>query len=102
MTFIIRALAVAFAVLFVVDPAFAADPAAAQTSDLRSLAAALAIGLAAVGGAFGQAKVAASALDSIGRNPGASGQMFTPFILGLVFIETLVIFALLIAFNLAG
>ena len=66
------------------------------------LAAAIAIGLAAFGGALGQGKVGAAALEGIARNPGASNKMFVPMILGLVFIETLVIYALYIAIALNG
>lgn len=62
------------------------------------LAAAFAIALAALGGALGQGKVAAAAMEGIGRNPNAKDQMQTPMILGLVFIETLVLFGFVIAF----
>jgi len=62
----------------------------------------LAIGLAALGGTLGQGRAAAAALDGIARNPGSSDKVFTPFILGLVLMESLVIFALLIAFLLLG
>ena len=53
-----------------------------------------AVGLAALGGALGQGKIVSAALDSIGRNPGARDQIFTPMILGVVFVETLMIFTL--------
>ncbi|MDP3938774.1 MAG: ATP synthase F0 subunit C [Deltaproteobacteria bacterium] len=62
----------------------------------------LSIGLAALGGGIGQGRTAGSALDGISRNPGASGKMFVPMILGLVLIESLVIYALLISFQLVG
>ncbi len=65
-------------------------------------AAAFAISVAAFGGALGQGRAAAAALEGIARNPGASGKIFTPMILGLALIESLVIYALLIAFNIAG
>jgi len=67
-----------------------------------ALAAGLAIGLAALGGGIGQGKAAAAALDGIARNPGASGKIMTPMILGLALIESLVIYALVIAFMLVG
>jgi F-type H+-transporting ATPase subunit c len=63
-----------------------------------ALGAGLAIGLAALGGAIGQGKAASSALSGIARNPGAADKVFTPFILGLALIESLVIYALIIAF----
>ncbi len=62
------------------------------------LAAGLGIGIAAFGGGLGQGKAAAAALDGIARNPGASDKIFTPMILGLALIESLVIYSLLISF----
>ncbi len=81
-----------------------AAPAAAAESPkgMIGLGAALAIGLAALGGGLGQGRAAASALDGIARNPQASGKIFVPMIVALALIESLVIYGLLIAFNLAG
>ena len=62
-----------------------------------ALAAGLAIGIAALGGGIGQGRAAAAALDGIARNPGAAGQIRGPMILGLALIESLVIYALIIA-----
>ena len=45
-----------------------------------------------------RASAAAAALDGIARNPGASDKIFTPMILGLALIESLVIYSLLISF----
>jgi F-type H+-transporting ATPase subunit c len=67
-----------------------------------ALAAGLGIGIAALGGGIGQGKAAAAALDGIARNPGASGKIMTPMILGLALIESLVIYALVISFMLLG
>lgn len=63
-----------------------------------SMAAALAIGLAAFGGALGQAKTASSALEGIARNPAADGKIRTPMIIALALIESLVLYAFVIAF----
>ena len=63
-----------------------------------AIAAGLAIGLAAFGAALGQGRMAAAAMESIGRNPNAADRIFTPMIIGLAFIEALAIYALLIAF----
>ena len=68
---------------------------------LIALAAGLGIGIAALGGGIGQGRAAAAALDGIARNPGAAGQIRGPMILGLALIESLVIYALIIAFILA-
>ena len=66
------------------------------------LAVGLGMGIAAFGGALGQGRAAAAALEGIARNPGASGKIFTPMILGLALIESLVIYSLLISFMLFG
>ena len=67
-----------------------------------ALGAALAIGLPALGGALGQGRAAASALESIGRNPNAADKVFVPMLLGLALIESLVIYGLIIAILLQG
>lgn len=80
-----------------------ADTAAVQAQGLASnygviaIAAALCMGIAAFGGAMGQGRAATAALDGIARNPGAAGQVRGPMILGLALIESLVIYALIIA-----
>lgn len=76
--------------------------AAVSTMGFLGLAAGLAIGLAALGGGIGQGKAAAAALEGIARNPQASGKVFVPMIIGLALIESLVIYALVIAFILVG
>ena len=63
-----------------------------------AISAGFGIGIAAFGGGMGQGRAAAAALEGIARNPGASGKLFTPLILGLALIESLVIYALLISF----
>jgi F-type H+-transporting ATPase subunit c len=78
--------------------ATAVEVAKAQSSGWIGLSAGLCIALAAFGGALGQGRAAATALDGIARNPGASDKLFTPMILGLALIESLVIYALIISF----
>lgn len=82
-------------------PAFAQE-AEGPANGAVAIAAALAIGIAAFGGALGQGRAAAAALEGIARNPGAQNKIFTPMILGLALIESLVIYALIIAFQLVG
>lgn len=80
-------------------PALAEEHAAAATTyswDAMGFAKAAALGIAALGGALGQAKIAAAALDGIARNPGARDKIFTPMIIGLALVESLVIYALVI------
>ena len=85
--------------------AFAAEAGgldSAYKSIGAALGAGLAIGIAAFGGAMGQGKAVSSALEGIARNPGSSDKIFVPMIIGLALIESLVIYALLIAFMLNG
>ncbi len=67
-----------------------------------ALGAGLAISVAALGGALGQGAAVRAALEGIARNPNASDKIFTPMIIGLALIESLVIYALVIAFILQG
>jgi F-type H+-transporting ATPase subunit c len=87
--------------LFIAGPASAADIAGTTSGSNNygwfGLAGALAIGLAAAGGGLAQGRAAAAALEGIARNPSASNKIFVPFILGMALIESLVIFAFLIA-----
>lgn len=69
---------------------------------LIALAAGLGIGIAAVGAGLGQGRAVAAAMESIGRNPNAADRIQTPMIIGIAFIEALAIYALVIAFTLAG
>jgi|GEM_PF-27532 len=62
-----------------------------------AIGAGLAIGIAAAGGGIGQGRAAAAALEGIARNPGAAGKLNGPMILGLALIESLVIYAFVIA-----
>ena len=80
------------------DPAMMKQQGLATNYGLIALGAGLGIGLAALGGGIGQGRAAGSALDGIARNPGAAGQIRGPMILGLALIESLVIYALIIAF----
>jgi F-type H+-transporting ATPase subunit c len=67
-----------------------------------AIGAGLGIGIAAAGGALAQGRAVSSAMEGLSRNPQASDKMFLPLILGLVFIESLVIYTLVIAFFLQG
>jgi F-type H+-transporting ATPase subunit c len=62
----------------------------------------LGIAIAAFGGALGQSKAIAAGLEGIARNPSADKKIFTPMIIGLALIESLVIYALVISFLLIG
>lgn len=80
--------------------AHAAEAEAAGPSGLSlfgyALGAGLAAGLAGLGCGIGQGLTAGNTTAGIARNPGAAGQMNTPFILGMVLIESIAIYGLLI------
>lgn len=90
----------AFAAAMVPAFAFAEGEAAhaAGGSVMIPLGIGITMGLAALGGTLGQGKAISSALDSIGRNPSASGKVFTPMLVGLAFVESLVILSFAIAY----
>lgn len=67
-------------------------------SAYKALGGGILFGLAAGLGGIGQGKIGAAALEGAARNPGAAGQLQTMMILGLAFVESLVIFALVIMF----
>jgi len=56
------------------------------------------ITLAAAAGAFCQAKAISAAVEGISRNPAAAPHIRFIILLGLILIETLVIYALLVTF----
>lgn len=93
-----------FAAVFALSSlALAADAAKAAPANWGvALSAALAIAVAAFGGAIAQGRAAAAALEGIARNPEAQGKIQGPMILSLALIESLVIFALVVAFLLYG
>ena len=110
---IVAALFVIAALLAMAIPAFAAGngaapaPDAAQTQQsesaqtdsslgLKAVATCIAIGLAAAGGAVGMGIAAGKSVEGIARQPEAESKIRTTLMLGLVFIETAIIYALLV------
>ncbi|MDQ3068715.1 MAG: ATP synthase F0 subunit C [Acidobacteriota bacterium] len=96
------------AILAVAAPVFAQD----ATNDMAAASGAInqtvvamwsimtagfALGIAAFGGALGQGKAVAAAAEGIARNPSASGEIRGALILGLVLIESLVIYAFVVS-----
>ena len=80
----------------------AGTPTEGGERSVYGFAMALAVGLAALGGGMGQGRAVAAALEGICRNPNSAGKVLVPMLLGLAFIESLVIFALIIAFTIGG
>ena len=63
----------------------------------KAMAAGIAIGLAAGAGAIGMGIAIAKSVEAISRQPEAEGKVRTTLMLGLVFVETAIIYALVIA-----
>jgi len=80
--------------------ALAADPTGlpAPSQGLVAIGAGIAIGFGALGTGIGQGLAALGALQGIARNPSAAGKIQTPMIICLALIESLAIYALVIAF----
>ncbi len=77
--------------------AFAEDAAVHADKPMYAIAKGFAVGVAALGCALGQGKIVSAALEGIARNPGAAGAIFTPMLLGVAFVETLLIFTLFLS-----
>jgi|ERR1700736_4696255 F-type H+-transporting ATPase subunit c len=75
---------------------------ASRGAGLIGLGIGLGLGAAALGCGLGQGKLAASAMESIGRNPNSTNQLFVPMIIGLAFIESLTLYSLVVSFFLLG
>jgi F-type H+-transporting ATPase subunit c len=67
-----------------------------NTTGLKSIAAGIAIGFAACGGGIGMGISGGKEAVGISRQPEADGKIRTNFMLSLVFIETAIIYALLV------
>ena len=92
---------VALVTVMLVSPsAFAQDStgAAAGGKGLMAIAAGFGMALAAFGAALGQGRIASAACEGMARNPGAAAAIRAAMILGLVFVETLALFTLVIVF----
>jgi F-type H+-transporting ATPase subunit c len=67
-----------------------------------AIGAGIAIGLGALGCGIGQGMATNGAVQGIARNPGAAGQIQTPMIIGLALIESIALYAFVIAFLMQG
>ncbi|MDT5159156.1 MAG: F-type H+-transporting ATPase subunit c [Acidobacteriota bacterium] len=90
-------------VLMTAAPALAQGANAAADNDFsvnkyKAIAGGIGFAIAAALAAIGQSRVAAAAAEGVARNPGAGARIQTMMILGLVFIETLVLFTLVVVF----
>ncbi len=83
-------------------PAYAAEAEVADAGSdsvlgTKAIAAAITIGLAAAAGAISMGFAIAKSVDGISRQPEAESKIRTQLMLGLVFIETAIIYALIVA-----
>lgn len=83
---------------------FAEEPAAVATEaeennegGNKAMAAAICVGAAAAAGALAMGWAIAKSAEGISRQPEAEGKIRTSLMLGLVFIETAIIYALIVA-----
>ncbi len=93
---------VAMVMMFVATPAFAQGGGEAAGSAFKwaiPIGAGIAIGIAAGLCGLGQGKATASAVEALARNPGARPGIFIFLLLGLALIESLGLYALVIAFQ---
>ena len=84
------------AVLSVAALAFAAEGAAPATSGLVFFGAAIGMAVAAAGCGIGQGMGLKAACEGTARNPEAANKITVTLILGLAFIESLAIYALVV------
>ena len=96
-----------FWVLGIAGLAMAAEHGAAEAAkstvagvkffEMTVLAAALSIGIAALGGGIGLGIAISKSTEGVARQPEAAGKIQTMLILGMAFIESLSIYALVIS-----
>lgn len=65
---------------------------------MKAIAMALAAGIGVLGPGIGLGILVSKALEAIGRNPEAAGQIQATMFIGIAFVEALAIFALVVAF----
>ncbi|MBE6573408.1 MAG: ATP synthase F0 subunit C [Ruminococcaceae bacterium] len=70
--------------------------AAEKTKSAKAYAAAIVVGLAAAAGAVAMGMAITKSVDGIARQPEAEGKIRTTLMLGLVFVETAIIYALVV------
>lgn len=85
------------AVVMTDDEAEANDVNADNTKGDKAFAAAIAVGISAAAGAIAMGWAIAKSAEGISRQPEAEGKIRTTLMLGLVFVETAIIYALVIA-----
>lgn len=96
-----KTLLLAALLLLIACPMFGQTTAATpgmSSGEIKFLGAMLGLGIAGGLCGIGQGKAVAGCAEAFARNPGAAAEIRFALILGLVFIETLTIYALAIVF----
>lgn len=94
-------LLIVLAAAFLAPAAFAQAGGAAEPAggtNWIAITAGFAMAIAAGACGIGQSRIASAACEGMARNPGAADAIRLAMILGLVFIETLALFTLLVVF----
>ena len=91
-----------FGTFFPLVNLYAEEHAAAGASWAHPFGIGIGMALAVFGAATAQGRIAASFMDGVSRNPGAQKVLFVPLIIGMAFVETLVLFTFLVMNNLLG
>lgn len=79
------------------EAAESAEAAAEKTTGTKAIAAAAIVGVVAAAGAIGMAFAISKSTEGMARQPEAAGKINSAMMLGLVFIETTCIYALIVA-----
>ena len=75
----------------------AAEEKEDDTKGTKAIAAAIVVAVAAAAGAIGMALAISKSAEGMSRQPEAAGKINSAMMLGLVFIETAIIYALIVA-----
>ncbi len=89
---------VTLAVLCVASPVFAQESGAAAGGQWRTITAGFAMAIASSMSAMAQGRAISAACEGLARNPGAAPAIRFALIFGLVLIESLALYTLLIIF----
>ncbi len=79
------------------DAKMVAEGAGQSVEAVKAMAAAIAMGVGAIGPGLGIGILASKALEAIGRNPEAAPKIQTVMILAIAFTEAIAIYALVVA-----
>ncbi len=68
-----------------------------DVASAKLFAAAIAIAIGGIGPALAIGKLAAKAMEAIGRNPEAAGKVQVPMLIAMAFAEAIAVYALVVA-----